>query len=391
MTRSDDIFPGKKKHIMVLSGEPSGDQHAAGLVKEIRQIDPDLTFSGIGGSMMQKEGVDLFFHIDRLSAMGIEVLFQIRHIKDAFYQFKKHLKLDRPDMIVLVDYPGFNLRAVQWAKANYKSIKVLYYITPKVWAWNRSRIKKIKKVVDHAALILPFEEKLYKKYNIPSTYVGNPLIDSYPEKAASFPMVPSTPDQEKPKKKIMIGLLPGSRRGEIKNLLNIMLESARAIHGENSGVCFLVSCASSIDPSAIESAVKRYNQDGIFKIVKGRPQMIFEESDMIISASGTVTLEAALCCVPTVIIYRMSPISAFLARAVIRVKYAGLANLIANTELMPELLQEDATPEKISKATFLMLKELKRYKQKLQIVRKFLGKGGAALKVAKIAIALLKT
>ncbi|MCP4020824.1 MAG: lipid-A-disaccharide synthase, partial [Desulfobacteraceae bacterium] len=372
----------KHKHIMVLAGEPSGDQHAAGLIKEIKKMDSKITFSGIGGPLMQKQDVDLFFHIDKLSVMGlVEVILQIQHVKDAFSKFRNQLKLRQPDMIILVDYPGFNLKAAQFAKSNY-DVKIFYYITPKVWAWNRSRLTKIRKVVDHAAVILPFEEKLYKKYKIPSTYVGHPLIDGYPELGMPQSGLQGSNEEIK-KEKLEIGLLPGSRKTEIKMLLRPMLEAAQKIFHQNNKTSFLVSCAPSVDIRRIESIVGNYNSEKLFTIVKGTPQKIFHKADLLIAASGTVTLEAALCCVPTIIVYKMSAITAFAARAVIRVKYVGLANLIAGRELMPELLQENATPEKISRTAFSMIKNLALHQDRLRAVRKILGPGGAAKKAGK--------
>ncbi|MBT7629092.1 MAG: hypothetical protein HN597_05220, partial [Desulfobacula sp.] len=174
-------LPVKLNHIMVLTGEPSGDLHAGHLVREIKQINNHIYFSGIGGTHLEDQKVDLFYNISKLSAMGLtEVFMQFPQIKKAFDLFKKKLRVNTPNLIILVDYPGFNLKAAQFAKDHY-DIKILYYITPKVWAWKKSRLKKIKKYIDHAALILPFEEKIYKKAEIQSTYVGNPLLDEYSE------------------------------------------------------------------------------------------------------------------------------------------------------------------------------------------------------------------
>ncbi len=175
---------GKKFSIIVLTGEPSGDFHGATLIKAMRRIEPGLNISGIGGPCMEAEQVDIFYSIDKLSAMGItEVISQFRYIKLAFEAFKSRLRTHPPDLIVLIDYPGFNLKAAQYVKQKF-DIPIFYYITPKVWAWKASRLKKIKNYVDHAALIFPFEEKLYKKAKIPSTYVGNPLMDDYPDHMA---------------------------------------------------------------------------------------------------------------------------------------------------------------------------------------------------------------
>ena len=382
-------LPAKFKHIMILTGELSGDLHAGHLVKEIKQLNTSIYFSGIGGIHLENQKVDLFYNISNLSAMGItEVLMQFGQIKKAFDLFKEKLRENTPDLMILVDYPGFNLKAAQFAKDHY-NIKILYYITPKVWAWKKSRLKKIKKYVDHAALILPFEEKIYKKACIPSTYVGNPLMDEYPE-TVSKPFLRSTHLLSKNKDSVTIGLLPGSRKAEIKNLFNIMIKAADLIHQENRQASFIISQASSIKKEIIETILKKSGKDSLFQIDNGPVKDIFLKSDLVIAASGTVTLEAALCCVPTIIIYRMSTISYRIAKLFVKIKYAGLANLIVNKEIMPELLQDDATPEKISNKALDMLDHLVNYENQLQIVRKLLGSKGAPKRTATIAISLLR-
>lgn len=396
---------GKKCRVMVLTGEPSGDFHAGSLIRSLQRIDPCLDICGIGGPCMRAAGVDIFFPIDRLSAMGLtEVIFQFKHIKQAFDIFKFRLRTHPPDLIILIDYPGFNLKAAQYAKQKF-NIPIFYYITPKVWAWKESRLKQIKLYVDHAALIFPFEEKLYKKAKIPSTYVGNPLMDDYPEHLAkpfytrSRLTGPPSPrgsesgsaclDQEEPKGPV-IGLLPGSRRAEITNLLDIMLKAALKINGQKNKSRFLISAASSLHSELINKILSPYHHTGLFEVVLGRPMEIFKKSDLLIAASGTVTLEAALCCLPTIIIYKMSPISHKIAKLLVKVKYAGLANLIAGREVMPELLQYDATPEKISQRAFFMLKNLGDHENQLLVVRKLLGAPGASKRAARIALDLVK-
>jgi lipid-A-disaccharide synthase len=403
------IPAGKQRRIMVLTGEPSGDVHAGTLVRAMQRIDPHLEICGIGGPCMKAAQVDIFFPIERLSAMGLtEVIFQFKHIKQAFDTFKYRLRTHPPDLIILVDYPGFNLRAAQYAKQKF-NIPIFYYITPKVWAWKESRLKQIKSTVDHAALIFPFEEKLYKKAKIPSTYVGNPLMDDYPEHLAKpfhknfFLTEPSSLNGSdfvesgadlglvpKNSKGPVIGLLPGSRRAEITNLLDIMLKTALKINGQKNKSRFLISAASSLHLELINKILSPYHHTGLFEVVLGRPMEIFKKSDLLIAASGTVTLEAALCCLPTIIIYKMSPISHKIAKLLVKVKYAGLANLIAGREVMPELLQYDATPERISQKAFFMLKNLGDHENQLLVVRKLLGAPGASKRAARIALDLVK-
>jgi len=374
---------------MVLTGEPSGDFHGGHLVRDIKKLNNRVYFSGIGGTHLENQKVDLFYNISKLSAMGItEVLMQFGQIKKAYDLFKNKLIENTPDLIILVDYPGFNLKAAQYAKNHY-NLKILYYITPKVWAWKKSRLKKIKKYVDHAALILPFEEKIFRSARIESTYVGNPLVDEYPE---NIPGVLSKTKSVLPKNKkhLTIGLLPGSRKAEINNLLEVMIETANRIHEKNKNISFIISKASSIKRERIESGMNNIKKNYSISIEDGPVKNIILTSDLIIAASGTVTLEAALCCVPTIIVYKMSLVSYWIAKLFVKVRYAGLANLIVNAEVMPELLQENATPEKISKKALYMLDNLYYFQGQLQMVRKFLGKKGASKRAANIANYMLK-
>lgn len=379
-------LPVKAKHILILTGEPSGDYHAARLAFHLKQLDPNLYISGIGGQYMENQGVDLFFHIEKLSAMGVtEIILQFNQIKKAFNLFKQKLSVHRPDLIVMIDYPGFNLKAAQYAKAQYP-IKILYYITPKVWAWKKSRLKKIRQYVDHAALIFPFEEKLFKKSQIPCTYVGNPLLDDYPEHITK-PFLKNKNNNVN--KGLTIGLLPGSRKNEVKTLLNIMHKACILINQHYPKVKFVVSKAVSIHESYLKKFLRTDQIN--YKIHRGKAKQLLLESDIVIAASGTVTLEAALCCVPTVIVYRMSYISYKIARLLVQIKYAGLANIIANREVMPEMLQDQADPEKIANKIVSMVKNLELYENNLVQVRQKLGQPGAARRVAGIALSMTRT
>lgn len=375
------------KHIMLLTGEPSGDFHAGHLVSEIKQRLPNVILSGIGGKHLKQLKVDVFYDIDHLSAMGItEVLTQFRFIKKAFDTFKQRLRNNKPDLLIIIDYPGFNLKAAEYAKTRY-NIPVLYFIAPKVWAWKKGRLKKIKNYVDHTALIFPFEEKIYKTAKITSTYVGNPLADIY--HSTFIPKAKSLQANENQKTCISIGLLPGSRKTEINRLLNILVETASLISRQVANVNFLVSKAPSIKRDTIQKHLKNFSGRNTIQIHEGDVKDILTQSDLVIAASGTVTLEAALCCVPTIIVYKMSVVSFAIGKILVSVKYAGLANIIANAEIMPEFLQHEATPQKISEKAVYMLNRLKYYHKKLKIIRNLLGKKNAAKKTAGIAITML--
>ncbi len=382
-------LPVKLKHIMILTGEPSGDLHAGNLVKEIKLLNPNIYFSGIGGIDLKNQDVDLFYDIADLSVMGYtEVILQFRKIKQAFDFFKMKLITHKPDLIIMLDYPGFNLKAAQYAKENF-NIKILYYITPKVWAWKKSRLKKIKRYVDHAALIFPFEKKIFKKANIISTYVGNPLLDDYPL-SLTKPIKRVNRAKNIKKTKILIGLLPGSRKTEVSNLLSIMIKAGKIIQQKNDQVTFVISQASSIKTNFLQQILNQTELQIEYSIKKGPVKNILTSCDFLIAASGTVTLEAALCCVPTIIIYKVSAISYFIAKSFVKIKYAGLANLIVNKEVMPELIQNDATPKNISRIAIKMLDNLPVIENRLMEVRHLLGDCGAAKRTANIALNLVK-
>ena len=374
-------------HIMILTGEPSGDFHAGPLVRHLKNLSPKARFSGIGGPAMAARGVDLFFHIDRLSAMGlIQVARQFSDIKAAFSAFRCKLSCDPPDLVIFIDYPGFNLKAAAHVKTRTK-IPTLYYIAPKVWAWNSARLKKIKCCMDHVALILPFEPPIYKKSGIPATYVGNPLVDEYPSSFLSHCAAAGDSQNQPP---LTIGLLPGSRISEVRGLLPVMLDAGLELAATRPDIRFHISAASAARKAQIREILAPHPARPLCRIIEDRPAVIFQKASMVIAASGTVTLEAAICQVPTILIYKVSPLTYALGRLLVKVKYAGLANLIAGREVMPELIQEEASPEKIHLAAEQMLGSLENHVQNLAQVRMRLGLPGAARRTAALALDLIR-
>ncbi len=370
--------------VMILAGEPSGDVHAADLIRQMKTQHPGIQIVAMGGPNMEQAGATLFFSIENLSAMGIvEVICQFRQIRQAFETFRRALVDHEPDLLILVDYPGFNLRAAAHAKTNH-AIPVLYYIAPKVWAWNKGRLSSIAKFVDHVALIFPFEPPLYEKANIPASYVGNPLMDHLPAK-------------QSPKKRdsrftngLTIGILPGSRPSEVNRLLDTILQAAVIITKTTPGCRFLISCASSISPQTVDKILLPHRYKIDCQVIHGNPSPIFDQADLVIAASGTVTLEAALHEIPCVLVYKMSGISYQIARRLVTAKYAGLANLIADAPVMPELLQKEANPQSIAECVHDMTAELDTWKEKLKPVKTILGRSGAAEKTASIALSMIK-
>ncbi len=370
----------KVKKIMILAGEPSGDLHGANLVKALKKRAPEVMLCGIGGDAMARAGMEIRFHIRDLSVMGVtEVLLKMPSIARVYRGIKAHMEQWAPDLLILIDYPGFNLRMAAAAKA--MGIPVLYYISPKVWAWKLSRLKKIKKYVDHVALIFPFEVPLYRKWKIPHTFVGHPLLDC---RDYGAPRMFHPED-------LVIGLLPGSRNSEIDTLLDPLLQAAVKIAEQKPGVRFLLSCAVAVAGERFDLILSRYSKQMHFQVISGDVAEILSTADLVIAASGTVTLEAALFRVPTIIVYKMSRVTYSLARLFVRLHYVGLANIIAGEEIMPELLQGDATPEKISETALHLVNHhrLLPMQTRLGGISSLLGGKGASQRVAALVLTMV--
>ncbi len=370
------------RRVMIIAGEASGDSHGAKVVRAMKKRAPDLEFVGIGGKALRAEGVRIAVDSKTLSVVGItEVLFKLPQVLHGIRTARKLLRELRPTLLVLIDFPDFNLFVAATAKK--LNIPVLYYISPQVWAWRTGRVKKIRRLVDRMAVILPFEEAFYRKHGVPVAFVGHPLLDSSPP--------PKRP--ELTGKGLVLGLLPGSRDREVLQLLPIMLKAARLLKEKHLELQILVSLASSLEREFVESIVEA-NRAGLdVEIVEGGAHRTFGRATILVAASGTVTLEAALAGIPMVIIYKVSPLSYRVGKALVRVKYVSLANLIAGRELLPELLQEKATAGNISFALEKMLGDRKKLfvlRKQLLNMRRVFGGPGASERVAKIALSMLE-
>ena len=378
---SKSIKSGKK--IMIVCGESSGDLHGAYLVKELFLQSPKSSIFGIGGKNMRREGFSAFLKSEDLSFMGItDVIANYGVISEAKKTAEFLIREEKPELLILIDYPGFNLRLAEYAKK--RKIKVLYYISPKIWAWNMKRIKKIKENTDHVALILPFEKEIYNSNGIDSTFVGNPLLDyEIPEKKIR--------DFQKIKESPVIGLLPGSRPGEVKRHLELLLESAVLTSKEFRKPQFIISSACMEEKELLSSKVHEYRDLINIKIENNSVYNIFEKADFLVAASGTVTLEAAVSGVPMIIIYRVSPITYFAGRMLVKTPFIGLASIIAGKEVIPELIQGDAAPEKIKDHVLYHLKNEEVYNKMIKDLRDVkhkLGEKGVAKRTAELAIKL---
>ncbi len=327
---------------MIIAGEASGDLHAAKLVREVKEKTTDISFYGIGGTNMVKAGVETRVDSSELAVVGlVEVLAHWNTISAALKKMQHLLRTDPPDLLVLTDYPEFNLRLAKTAKEC--GVKVLFYISPQVWAWRQKRVFKIRKLVDMMAVVFPFEETFYKKYDVPVRFVGHPLVDEVHASADQQSLRNEfLLDDHKP----VIGLFPGSRRSEIKRLLPIIIDSAKIIVKDKPDTQFVIPVASSLT----EEDILPYFEDTNFdmRVISHRSHDVMQCCDAIISVSGTVTLEIALMLKPMVVINKISRISHFFVKRMLKIEHIALCNIVANKRIVPELIQYDAQADKIA-------------------------------------------
>ena len=366
---------------MIVSGEASGDMHGAKLAESLCAHEEHIELFGIGGERMRSAGVRIEFDAQRLAVVGItEVFARLPQILRGMRTAKRLIVEKRPDLLILIDFPDFNLHLAAFAKKH--AIPVLYYISPTIWAWRKRRIKKIKRIVDHMAVILPFEEAFYRQHNIPVTFVGHPLMDRYTALSDRQEIASGG-------NAVTIGLMPGSRDSEVGKLLPVMLQAAKLI-GQRENVRFLLSQAPSVSPALVHRLTNELDFE--VTIFKESTERLLRQVTFVIVASGTATLEAAIHETPMIIVYRVSPLSYRVGKALIQVPHIGLVNLIADKRVAPELIQHEASPVEIARQALTLLTDpdkLKRMKGDLAEVTHRLGTAGASDKVAKIAWELL--
>jgi len=376
----------KSKKILLVAGEVSGDLHGSHLVEAIQRIDPEVQFFGIGGEGLEGRGMKLLYPAHSLSVVGVtEVFIKLPSILKALHRLKKSLDQERPDLVILIDFPDFNLRLAQIA--HRRGIPILYYISPQVWAWRPKRIKLIARLVKKMVVLFPFEVSLYEAAGVDVEWVGHPLLDivkpTLPKEVASqrFGLDP---------KRRTIGLLPGSRIHEVERLLPPLLASAHLLQKEIPDLQFIIPLAPGIPKTTLSSCMKNISVP--VKVVEGFTYDVMNLSELLITASGTATLEGAILRKPMIIIYKVSFSSYWIGRALIRVDHIGLINLVAEKEIAPELIQKDVHPQRIADEAFRILRDpllSRKMTESMGEVRQKLGEPGAAQRAARIVTSLL--
>ena len=371
-----------------MAGEASADLHGANLVRAVRRMDPRVVFQGIGGERMESAGVKTLFSSSQMAVVGLtEVFSRLRVIARAYWSLRSILKYQRPDLLVLIDYPDFNLHLARAARRF--RVPVLYYISPQVWAWRPGRVKKLARRVDRMAVILPFEKDFYRERGMEVEYVGHPLLDIVPrdlkrdEVLGEMGLTDRSP---------ILGLLPGSRTEEVRNLLPVMIQAAERLRGRYPDLTCLLPLASTIPPELVRSFTDPSPLP--VRVLPGDIYRLLTACDLAFVASGTATLETAILQVPMVILYRVSPLSFWLAKRVVRVPHIGLVNLIAGEEIVPELIQHDVTPERLADEGLAILESRQRREnmiEKMKALRARLGAHSASERTAAMAIQLIQT
>ncbi|HSE88702.1 MAG TPA: lipid-A-disaccharide synthase [Candidatus Binatia bacterium] len=373
------------KQVMLVVGEASGDIHGADLVRALSSKDPTLRFFGVAGEQLKQTNFEVLLNVSQLAGMGfVELAGSVRRIWQAYRTLRQAMRERKPDLLVLIDFPEFNLRLAKLAKK--LKIPVLYYVSPQIWAWRRGRVRQIARCVDHMAVVFPFEVPFYESRGVKVSYVGHPLLDIVRSRESREAMLAQLAlDSEKR----TIAILPGSRRGEVSYHLPVLLDAALRL-SQDSEVQFFVIRASTVGRHEVESLLERIPLR--IPIVEDKRYDAVNACDLAWTASGTVTVEAALLLKPMIIVYRLSWLTYALARMLVNIKHVGMVNIMAGKEVVPELIQTDFTAEGVVKETRNLLenRDLRdKIVRKLVALRAKLGTPGAADRVANIALSMM--
>ena len=368
--------------ILISAGEASGDIHAAAVTAALKRIDSTTEVFGMGGDELRAAGGEVLFDIKDHGVMGfVEVIKKLPDLFKLRREFARVMDERKPDCLVVVDYPGFNMKLAKLA--HDKGIPVVSYIAPSAWAWNKGRAKNVAKIVYKVACIFPFEYDVYKEAGAPVEFVGHPLVDIvHPtmERAEAEAWVGKVPGRP------LVLLMPGSRLMEIERMLDVILEGAKLLKKQMPEVQFAMPRAGTIPIEMLQGKIKASGLD--VKITEGHNYDLFSVADLALATSGTVTLEAAMCGLPSVILYRTSAITAFIARRVINIPNIGLPNIVAGRQILPELLQEELTPAKLAATAVELLAPERRpqLEANLAYMKERLGEPGAVNRVAQLIL-----
>jgi len=376
------------KLVLMVAGEASADLHGSNLVKAMKAFCPGVIFCGIGGNNMKQAGVKILVSSSDMAVVGLtEVLQRFHTIFRAANKLKATLKTHHPDLLILIDYPDFNLYMARIARR--LQIPVLYYISPQVWAWRRGRVKKIARRVDRMAVILPFEEQFYRERGVKVDYVGHPLLDVF--ESATWNPKPATRNLELATRGPVVGLLPGSRREEIRNMLPTMIRSAEILKTRYPDIRCLLPLAKTIESEFIDAFIRKSSLN--IEVHKGDIYEVLNRCHIALVTSGTATLDTAIMAVPMVVVYKVSPLSYRVGKMLIKTSFIGLANLVAGERVVPELIQDEVTPERLADEALTLIENeyvRKNMITKLHGIRKRLGEGGASERTARIAAEMMK-
>ena len=373
------VMNKEEPHFLIIAGEASGDLHGAKLVQALLDAYPKARFTGMGGGRMRDAGVNTLFGIERMGAVGlVEIFSDLGHYFGVYRALMKEIASLKYTAVILIDYPTLNLRLAKHSRKH--SCPVYYFISPQIWAWRKGRIKDIRKSVHKMFVVLPFEEKIYQEAGVDAEFLGHPFIDVvHPTRTRGDSLEKFALDSHKK----TVGLLPGSRMNEITSLLDEILLAAEKVKKEMGECQFLLPVADTIDPVLIQKKLGSNPLD--IKILKGETYNVMNTCDALIIASGSATLEAGIIGCPMVIIYKLSPLTYWLALMLINTPYYGLINIVAGESVVPELIQSKANAENIAAEILKFLKNpeyCQEVQNRLLLVRKNLGRPGVMKAVA---------
>jgi lipid-A-disaccharide synthase len=373
---------GHTSTLYLVAGEASGDEHGAALMRSLREFAPDFVFSGRGGPKMQAVAGEAFINwSDAAAVVGLwEVVKRYGYFREQFQNALDEITRIKPDAVVLIDYPGFNLRLARVLRKRLPGLRIIYYISPQVWAWNRGRIRQMARFLDLMLCIFPFEAELYNASGLRTIFVGHPMVQNL----ATF----RTGEERQPN---LLGLFPGSRLREVRKILPIMLEAAREILTQRPEMHFEVAAASESLASEMRQMLAAPLRDRV-RIVTGDAAGTMQRAFAGMVASGTATLESAFFRLPFVLVYKVSWPTYFAARLVLKTKYLGMPNVLAGREIIPEFIQHEARPGPIAKAVLKLMDDQAARDQMITefdaIIAK-LGESGASAKAARAILAEL--